>query len=172
MLINVIDKISYVIYLLYNNVLLECRHLQGLLVVGISSNSNGLTILDNVGFAGNHFVLSNNIILLYKKQISYYIDLGHIHKLCGPFFRIFCPLPHCGPFYSIRFVDVDFWQSHPSYHRCWHGFWIPSKSNKKVLHIPNPDPNKKQIKNICVTAYSIHIFQTKSGICRIFEIFS
>ena len=69
MLINVIDKISYVIYLLYNNVLLECRHLQGLLVVGISSNSNGLTILDNVGFAGNHFVLSNNIILLYKKQI-------------------------------------------------------------------------------------------------------
>ena len=44
MLINVIDKISYVIYLLYNNVLLECRHLQGLLVVGISSNSNGLTI--------------------------------------------------------------------------------------------------------------------------------
>ena len=70
MLINVIDKISYVIYLLYNNVLLECRHLQGLLVVGISSNSNGLTILDNVGFAGNHFVLSNNIILLYKKQID------------------------------------------------------------------------------------------------------
>ena len=33
MLINVIDKISYVIYLLCNNVLLECRHLQGLLVV-------------------------------------------------------------------------------------------------------------------------------------------
>ena len=118
MLINVIDKISYVIYLLYNNVLLECRHLQGLLVVGISSNSNGLTILDNVGFAGNHFVLNNNIILLYKKQISYYIDLGHIHKLCGPFFRIFCPLPHCGTFYSVRFIDVDFWQSHPSYHRC------------------------------------------------------
>ena len=92
---------------------------------------------------------------MYKKQIYYYIDLGDIHKLCGPFFRIFCPLPHCGPFYSVRFIDVDFWQSHPSYHRCLHGFWIPSKSNKKVLqHIPNPDPNKKQIKNICVTAYS------------------
>ena len=30
---------------------------------------------------------------------------------------------------------------------------MPPKSNKKV-HLPNPDPTKKQIENICVTAYS------------------